>query len=233
MQPPEVRYDDPFQRRDKAESRLLMTAVAVAVLIHLGLLLVPLPNQAEPPPRVIRQPTFNLQVTHLPPPAMPPKPSVPTLSLQRRPWLESDVAMWIRPVAERAHAIPEDSDLDWDMDLDDVSEVAPSDPVPEGPIDVETRGLVPPVPILEGRMEPDYPRIAVHAGREATVVLLAVIDETGAVTELELLSVSVARLGFEESARDAVRRWRYEPARFEGRRVAVRMMVTVDFILED
>lgn len=82
-------------------------------------------------------------------------------------------------------------------------------------------------------MTPEYPRLAVHARREATVVLLAVIDENGSVTELELLSVTALRLGFEEAASAAVRRWRYQPARYEGRPVAVRMMVTVDFILED
>lgn len=233
MQPPVIRYDDPFQRRDKSETRLLIAAGVFAVLIHLGILLVPLPSAEEPPPIVIKEPRLHLQVAHLPPPPRPARPNPPTLNLRRRPWLESTVALSTRPVRERAQVIDEDSELDWDRDLEDVLLVAPEAPWPAGPIPMETPGLVHPVPILEGRMTPEYPRLAVHARREATVVLLAVIDENGSVTELELLSVTALRLGFEEAASAAVRRWRYQPARYEGRPVAVRMMVTVDFILED
>jgi protein TonB len=84
-------------------------------------------------------------------------------------------------------------------------------------------------PVLKHRVEPDYPASAIKARLQGRVILRAVISADGAVEEVEVLRSSPF---FDEAAIEAVRQWRYEPARHRGRPVAVYFTVEVDFRLE-
>lgn len=75
---------------------------------------------------------------------------------------------------------------------------------------------------------PVYPAIARQIKREGTVILEAVIDETGAVRNVTVLR-SVPQL--DRAAIDAVSQWRYTPTRLNGVPVAIIMTVTVTFSL--
>jgi len=70
--------------------------------------------------------------------------------------------------------------------------------------EVETATLV-------SKVEPKYPEAARRAAVEGTVLLDATIDETGAVTDLQVLRG--LPLGLSEAAVEAVSRWKYRPAR--------------------
>lgn len=76
---------------------------------------------------------------------------------------------------------------------------------------------------------PVYPAIAQAARVEGTVILEAIIDETGAVTDLRVLR-SVPLL--DAAAKEAVLKWRYSPTTLNGVRVPVVMTVTVTFTLK-
>jgi len=77
--------------------------------------------------------------------------------------------------------------------------------------------------------EPDYSDEARKVGFQGVVVLWAVIGADGRPAKL-----GVARslgMGLDEKALAAVHQWRFEPARKEGRPVAARIYVEVDFHL--
>ena len=78
-------------------------------------------------------------------------------------------------------------------------------------------------------MPPVYPPIAIQAKRYGTVVLEAVIDETGTVRDVTVLR-SVPLL--DRAAIDAVRQWRYSPTKLNGVPVTIIMTVTVTFTLK-
>jgi TonB family protein len=67
---------------------------------------------------------------------------------------------------------------------------------------------------------------------EGTVVLQAIIDETGRVTSIRVIREPGVNAGFVEAATAAVSQWRYEPGHFGGEPVAVTMTVVVEFRLQ-
>lgn len=86
-------------------------------------------------------------------------------------------------------------------------------------------------PRYRARTAPDYPFSARQAGQEGEVLLDFLVNEQGRVVSVRVLS-STDRL-FEEPAMRAVRNWRFEPGRRDGRVVAFRMTVPLVFRLSD
>jgi TonB family protein len=84
--------------------------------------------------------------------------------------------------------------------------------------------------VLEKKVAPNYPEAARSAGVEGTVVLDVLIDETGHVTDIQVLRG--LPLGVSEAAVSAVSRWKYKPARGRAGPVASRKTVRVQFSLE-
>ena len=77
-------------------------------------------------------------------------------------------------------------------------------------------------PHLIAPVEADYPASAAGLGIEATVLLRITVDKTGRVTAAEI--IEPAGHGFDEAARDAALRLRFEPARQGERPVAARIL---------
>jgi periplasmic protein TonB len=78
-------------------------------------------------------------------------------------------------------------------------------------------------------VSPAYPPVAQQARVQGVVILDAIIDTSGAVRSLQVLR-SIPLL--DRAASDAVRQWRFTPARLNGVAVPVVMTVTVQFSLE-
>jgi TonB family protein len=83
---------------------------------------------------------------------------------------------------------------------------------------------------LEGRSVP-YPPAAERLQREGSVVVEALVDETGAVSEVNVVEPSVPGMGFEAAAIRQVRSRRYRPATKDGVPVRVRVRIRVNFEL--
>jgi len=81
---------------------------------------------------------------------------------------------------------------------------------------------------LVSSSQPLYPAIARTAQVEGLVVIDAVVDETGRVTDMKVVSGSplLAR-----AATDALHTWKYEPARLDGRPIMSQVRVTFNFAL--
>jgi TonB family protein len=78
--------------------------------------------------------------------------------------------------------------------------------------------------------DPAYPEAARKARREGVVILEAIVERDGSVGAVRVL---LDRVGFGtgEAAVSAVQQWRYRPAMFNDRPLAVVMTITVTFRL--
>ena len=77
---------------------------------------------------------------------------------------------------------------------------------------------------------PEYPPELRAAGVEGTVVLQSVISKEGAPIELRILSTTDARLN--QSALDAVAKWRYTPTLLNGEPVETLTTISIEFQLD-
>jgi protein TonB len=102
----------------------------------------------------------------------------------------------------------------------------PDPPKPAGPVRVAD---LPVAPRKTVDVRPIYPDIARLARVEGTVIMEAMLDPSGHVTQLRVIK-SVPML--DQAALDAVRQWRYTPSLYYGRPVSVLMTVTVRFTLQ-
>jgi protein TonB len=84
-------------------------------------------------------------------------------------------------------------------------------------------------PVLVEKVVPDYPEAARAARLTGRVFVRAVVSPEGDVVDVE--AVSSSHPLFESAALDAVRKWKYRPARLNGRPVAVHFTVIVQFTL--
>lgn len=104
--------------------------------------------------------------------------------------------------------------------------VPPPSPEPIAPVRLHP-GMTAPLKVVDGA--PVYPAIARMAHVQGVVILEAVLDVEGRVDSVRVLR-SIAQL--DQSAVDAVKRWRFTPALLNGQPVSVVMTVTVNFTLQ-
>lgn len=76
---------------------------------------------------------------------------------------------------------------------------------------------------------PAYPAIALGARVGGAVVIDAAIDEEGRVTDMKVISGPSLLIN---AAMEALHRWKYEPARLNGRPIATRVQVRINFQLQ-
>lgn len=74
------------------------------------------------------------------------------------------------------------------------------------------QNLTPPHP-LPGNPQPAYPAMALEQAIEGDVEFSARVTEQGLVESVDIVAVPLKERGFEESVIEAVRNWRFDPAR--------------------
>ena len=102
----------------------------------------------------------------------------------------------------------------------------PPPPAPRAPVRI---GGQIQAPALLHRVEPMYPPLAVRANVTGTVILEAVVDADGRVTDVKVLR-SAHRL-LDDAAIAAVRQWRYSPLVLNGTRERFVLTVVLSFSL--
>lgn len=99
--------------------------------------------------------------------------------------------------------------------------VAPAAPLPVGG-DVKQAKLI-------SQVSPSYPALAKSQHVSGNVTVDALIDATGRVTTMKILSGPTL---LQQPAMDALRQWKYEPATLDGKPVAMHLTVTLQFRLQ-
>ena len=219
----------------------LSGSVPVSIVLHLVVLLVlvviPLVDLVVPIPAMTMQ-TYVLAAPLPPPPAVlrrfaPPSPT-PSASGPVAPTRAPDT---ITPEpADTTPAIATSGAVEGALPGVGVEGgVGPPPPLPppivpepphaSGPIRV---AQLPEPPRKTVDVRPVYPEVARAARREGTVILEAMLDATGRVTQLRVIRSEPL---LDQAALDAVRQWRYTPSMYGGRPVSVLMTITVRFTL--
>ncbi len=85
-------------------------------------------------------------------------------------------------------------------------------------------------PVAISRVSPVYTEIARKARLQGVVVLEAIIDTSGNVTQVRILKG--LPMGLDKSAEEAVKKWKFKPATLNGRPVKVYFNLTVNFRLQ-
>ncbi len=138
------------------------------------------------------------------------------------------------PIPSESEEIPEDLTIEsTELDLTDIP------PPPEQPMDMEGGYQFvpydePPQPIggyasIQKNLK--YPELARKAGIETSVILGALIDERGNVVKTQILSETGTKMGFEESARNAVMATKWTPAKQRDKSVKVWVAIPIRFSL--
>jgi protein TonB len=107
----------------------------------------------------------------------------------------------------------------------------------DGPPSTATVAAVPDVPLPVGgdvkapvvirRIQPVYPKLAINARMNGTVIVECIIDKTGRVREAHVLQ-STSGL-FNQSALDAVQQWQFAPGSLHGNAIDTIFDLTVTF----
>jgi len=144
-----------------------------------------------------------------------------------------------RPIATRVqssapqHVVPAGTDAAIPSSLR--SQTASSTPEASGamPVEAAMSSIEPvnlPEPaawaLLTRPVDPVYPDTAKASGQRGSVVLQVLIGRDGAVQDAKFLQGSLV---FARAAIDAVKQWRFKPYTLNGRAVAVKSLITLNF----
>jgi periplasmic protein TonB len=218
----------------------LSGSVPISIAVHLVvvavLLLIPLSEIVQPVP-ADRLPDFISAAPMPPPPPVATQPSTrpPSGPVAASPAFPISAPDEIPPdsasPATTVDAIPDSTGVPaGEVGMIEnlgppIAVHAPEPPRPTGPVRV---AQLPVTPRKIVDVRPVYPEIARAARREGTVIMEAVLDPTGAVTQLRVVR-SVPLL--DDAALDAVRQWKYTPSVYGGHPVSVLMTITIRFTL--
>jgi TonB family protein len=109
----------------------------------------------------------------------------------------------------------------------DIPEGPPPADEPEGPIMVGGDVLA---PEKINAPPPQYTEIARKARIQGVVIVQAIIDKEGSVTNVKVLKG--LPMGLDQAAVDAIKKWKFKPATLNGKPVAVYYNLTVNFQLQ-
>jgi len=85
-------------------------------------------------------------------------------------------------------------------------------------------------PEILQQVQPRYTEVARRAGIQGTVIVEAVIDEKGYVTNVRVLRG--LPMGLDRAATEAIQQWRFKPATLSNRPVRVYFTLTVNFTIQ-
>lgn len=125
------------------------------------------------------------------------------------------------------------------VDIDRSTSIAPDDTDIEIPdaglsdvsIDAEVAVEVDQRPRVLRKVDPRYPDSAKRANREAVVTLEFTVDVDGKAVDIKV--VKPVGYGFDEAAVEAIKKWRFTPAKRGGEDVPMRVQQRIRFTLEE
>lgn len=203
-----------------------IAGIAGAVALNLALLLALLMPMRTPPPAVIEDVPFRwvLPAERTPPPPRPPE-RVEIVKPQQRPTPATTRPPPVAPVQEQV--IVDHGSL-------------PADPVTQPAIETPVADIAGDTAPLPGmRLEyadapaPRYPRDALLAGIEGTVLLQVLVDTDGRPLEVSIHRGSGHRQLDLAARQHVLRRWAFRPAMKDGRPVQAIGLVPIEFSLGD
>jgi TonB family protein len=212
--------------------QLLPVMVVAALVLHGGLLLLPLVRMRVSLPESSPPQDFPLVWRT----ASPPAPVVPAHEVFRPDSVRSPNRLSSAPAlparTPSVEPVPEPSpELGVSAMMGEADTVIPPPDIPPPAVVPGPSATPPPstraAPVLVYSVRPAYPAAARSLGAEARVTVRLTVGPDGRVEDTSVLGCSRPNLGFEAAALDSVRRWRYQPQPVPaGERTVI---VTVEF----
>ncbi len=214
-----------FADEYEQDRRRIRWAIGIAAVVHFGIFLMHLPDMvATDLGKAAKQKVYVVQQVRFRPP--PPQQEEQKIEVRKKKVPIPD------PTPDEPEPIRVVDEIQPELDI-------PTDDtvfgIPEGPPSAEPDG-----PIMVGgdvrapekiaAPQPQYTEIARKARIQGVVIVQAIIDKDGNVTNVKVLKG--LPMGLEEAAVEAIKQWRFKPATLNGRPVTVYYNLTVNFKLQ-
>ncbi len=213
-----------FALEEAEDNKILRASLWFAVVFHAVLLLINFPaiesqSEADPGDKVLH--VYKIK-RYRPPPPRPPD-YTPPKNVKQIPMPDLTPH---DPEPTPVEARPVQIDLDVDPDVF-VMPKAPPPPEPEGPMIV---GGEVSKPVKISAPMPAYTEPGRKARIQGTVIVQAIIDKQGDVTNIKV--IKPLAMGLAEAAVSAIKQWKFKPATLRGKPVDVYYNLTVTFTLQ-
>ena len=214
-----------FAREYEADNKTLRNALIIAAVFHAIFFVVKFPEwQAAAQAEEKKQKIYVVQQVRFKQPPPKQEQKIPQKKKKKVPIPD--------PTPDEPEPIRTPEEEEPELDLPDTDLVFD---IPEGPPPSEPAGpiivagdVVPPEKITAP--QPQYTEMARKARIQGVVIVQAIIDKQGEVTNVKVLKG--LPMGLDQAAVDAVKRWRFEPATLNGKPVSVYYNLTVNFRIQ-
>jgi protein TonB len=216
---------DTFAMEYDEDRRTMRWAIAFAVIIHLIILVIHLPELTSAAQQEVdKQKVYVVQQVRFRPPPPQKQQEIPKPKAKKVPIPD--------PTPDEPEPIRTPEDIRPEIDLPETDIIfdipeGPPPSEPEGPIHV---GGDVAAPTKINAPQPQYTEIARKARIQGVVIVQAIINKQGNVTDVKVLKG--LPMGLDQSAVEAIRKWKFEPATLNGKPVDVYYNLTVNFTLQ-
>jgi general secretion pathway protein A len=220
-----------------------------------GFATTPFGDRATTPSGIIVPQTVSARSIPPASPALPPLRTAVVAAPSTKPTLESPQPPTVQPPPNVAGTQTRDSDVGKALAANSVPVPAfpavnvasnstpsfvgqPKEPIPgSGLLETSAPGPTPPVANITNHLDPpkllsspppSYPSVARSTNVSGSVLIDAVVDETGKVGDMKVLSGNPV---LRQAAMESLRMWKYEPARLNGQPTSAHVQVRMNFSL--
>jgi TonB family protein len=197
----------------------------IAIVAHAIFLFIYFPSQkADAEVEKPEQKVFVVQQVQFKPPPPPQQQEIPKPKAKKIPIPD--------PTPDEPEPIRLEDEIEPTIDLPDSDVIFD---IPEGPPEVAPQGPIHvggdvKAPVKISTPQPQYTEIARKARIQGVVIVQAIIDKGGNVTNVQVLKG--LPMGLDQAAVEAIKKWKFEPATLNGKPVDVYYNLTVNFTLQ-
>ena len=222
--PTAMMAEETFALEYEDDKKNMRIAIGVAIALHIVFFLIRVPEMIAQQAEAKKAKVYVVQQVRFKPPPPKQQKDIPKARSKKVPIPD--------PTPDEPEPIRLPEDIDTEIEIPDTDIIfgipeGPPPAEPEGPIRVG--GDVQP-PVKLSAPSPQYTEIARKARIQGVVIVEAIIDKQGNVTNVKILKG--LPMGLDTAAADAVKKWKFKPATLNGKPVAVIYNLTVNFRLQ-
>jgi TonB family protein len=221
---PMIGAEEIFAQEYVEDQKYMRIAIVAAIILHIILFLITVPEIVAEAGASKKQKVYVVQQVRFKPPPPKQQQDIPKPKSKKVPIPD--------PTPDEPEPIRLPEEIQPEIDIPDTDIIFG---IPEGPPAAEPEGPIrvggdvrPPEKIVAP--SPQYTEIARKARIQGVVIVEAIIDKEGYVTNVKILKG--LPMGLDSAAADAVQKWKFKPATLNGKPVAVIYNLTVNFRLQ-
>ena len=221
---PVMLTEETFALEEEEDKKTMRIAIVLAIVFHVIFFLIKVPEMVAEAQEAKKPKVYVVQQVRFKPPPPKQQREIPKARAKKVPIPD--------PTPDEPEPIRLPEEIEPEIDIPDTDIIfgipeGPPPAEPEGPIRVG--GDVQP-PVKVSAPSPQYTEIARKARIQGVVIVEAIIDKEGSVTNVKVLKG--LPMGLDTAAADAVKKWKFQPATLNGKPVAVIYNLTVNFRLQ-